>query len=31
VLVRPRVRRGLESATGLVFIGFGVKLAASRR
>lgn len=31
VLARPRVQRALESCTGLVFIGFGVKLAASSR
>jgi RhtB (resistance to homoserine/threonine) family protein len=31
VLAQPRVQRALESVTGLVFIAFGVKLAASRR
>jgi RhtB (resistance to homoserine/threonine) family protein len=31
VLAQPRVQRVLESVTGLVFIGFGVKLAVSRR
>jgi RhtB (resistance to homoserine/threonine) family protein len=31
VLARPRVQSALESVTGLVFIGFGVKLALSRR
>jgi RhtB (resistance to homoserine/threonine) family protein len=31
VLAKPRVQRALESVTGLVFIGFGLKLAASRR
>ncbi|HVI74891.1 MAG TPA: LysE family translocator [Anaeromyxobacteraceae bacterium] len=31
VLAQPRVRRALESFSGLVFIAFGVKLAISRR
>lgn len=31
LLTGPRVQRALESTTGLVFIGFGVKLAMSRR
>jgi RhtB (resistance to homoserine/threonine) family protein len=31
VLSRPRVQRGLESLSGIVFIAFGVKLAMSRR
>jgi RhtB (resistance to homoserine/threonine) family protein len=31
VLAHPRVQRGLEAVSGLVFIGFGVKLAISRR
>lgn len=31
VLGRPGVRRGLEGVSGLVFIGFGVKLAMARR
>ena len=30
-LARPRVRGALEGATGLVLIGFGVKLATARR
>ncbi len=30
-LARPRVRGALEGATGLVLIGFGLKLAAARR
>jgi RhtB (resistance to homoserine/threonine) family protein len=31
VLAQPRVRRALETFSGLVFIAFGVKLAVSRR
>ena len=31
VLTQPRVRRAMESASGVAFIGFGVKLAVSRR
>jgi RhtB (resistance to homoserine/threonine) family protein len=31
VLANPRVHRALESVTGLVLIGFGVKLATARR
>lgn len=31
VLERPGVRRALDGACGLVFIGFGLKLAAARR
>lgn len=31
VLQRPRVQRSLEAASGLAFVGFGVKLALSRR
>jgi RhtB (resistance to homoserine/threonine) family protein len=31
VLTRPRVRRALEGVTGLVLVGFGVRLATSRR
>jgi RhtB (resistance to homoserine/threonine) family protein len=31
VLASPRVHRALESVTGLVLIGFGVKLATARR
>jgi RhtB (resistance to homoserine/threonine) family protein len=30
VLARPAVQRSLESVSGVVFIGFGVKLATSR-
>ncbi len=30
LLARPRVRRGLETFTGLVLIAFGVRLAATR-
>lgn len=30
-LERPAVRRGLDAVCGLVFIGFGLKLAAARR
>lgn len=31
VLGQPGVRRALESASGLAFVGFGAKLAMSRR
>lgn len=31
MLTQPRVRRAMESASGVAFIGFGVKLAVSRR
>lgn len=31
VLARPGVRRALDGVTGLVFIGFGVRLATARR
>jgi len=31
VLAHPRAQRALESVTGLVFIGFGVRLAVARR
>jgi RhtB (resistance to homoserine/threonine) family protein len=31
LLTQPRVRRAMESTSGLAFIGFGVKLAVSRR
>lgn len=30
-LARPALRRGLESVSGLVLVGFGVRLAAERR
>jgi len=30
VVTRPRVRRWLERVAGVVFIGFGVRLAADR-
>lgn len=31
LLTRPRVKQGLEAFTGLVLIGFGLRLAAERR
>ena len=31
VLRRPRVRRALEGVTGVVLIGFGVRLATEHR
>jgi threonine/homoserine/homoserine lactone efflux protein len=31
VLTRPRVKAALDGITGLVLVGFGVKLALERR